>query len=310
MSERAHEASGFIAFVETLLDRRAERRDEPGVLRDALAHADVEIMVFAGDRIAARRGEHKLEVTFTRTRASELGANEEAAVLLGWTGTGIPWIAMSVRRDEEDPAWIGVELIGMRALLVDPTLDPAHQGPIAQARSILDWHARHGFCARCGAPTEVKLAGWRRACKSCGAEHFPRVDPVAIMLITDGDRCLLGRQPRMAKGMYTCLAGFLEPGETVEDGVRREVGEEAGIRVGAVRYHASQPWPFPSSLMLGCYGEAASRDITVDGNELEDCRWFSREEVGRMVAKAHEDGLWVPIGGTLSRKLIDDWLGH
>jgi NAD+ diphosphatase len=134
------------------------------------------------------------------------------------------------------------------------------------------------------------------------------VDPVAIMLVLDGDRCLLGRQPRFPRGMFTCLAGFVEPGETLEDAVRREVREESGVHVGDVAYHASQPWPFPSSLMLGAYAAATSRDVVVDRVELEDCRWFPRAEVTTMAAKAHPDGLTVPVPGTLSRRLIDDWL--
>lgn len=307
-SGRPAERSRFTAFSETLLDRRAELRERPTAITDALAHEGARVMVFTGDQVVARRTESALEVTFTRRRAEELGADEGAAILLGWTDGGAPWIAAPVRRGGDEPTWIGVEMVGLRALLVEPTLDPTHLGPIAEARSMIDWHDRHGFCARCGAPSKPKLAGWRRVCTSCEAEHFPRVDPVAIMLVTAGDECLLGRQPRMMPGMYTCLAGFIEPGETIEDGVRREVREESGIRVGAVRYHASQPWPFPSSLMLGAYGEAESRDIVVDGDELEDCRWFTRDEVARMAAKAHEGGLWVPVRGTLSRKLIDDWL--
>jgi len=308
MSHRSDAPSRLPAFCETVLDRRAERRQAPDALRDALAHPDARVMIFTGDRIVARRTDERLEVTFTRQRAGELGADEEIGVLLGFTPDGAPWIATSVRRDGDDSTWIGLERLGLRPLLAEPSLGPSHLGPVAEARSMLDWHARHGFCARCGSPTKSRLAGWRRACPSCGAEHFPRVDPVAIMLVLDGDRCLLGRQPRMGRGMYTCLAGFIEPGETIDDGVRREVLEESGIAVGAVRYHASQPWPFPSSLMIGAYGQATSRDVVVDHDELEDCRWFKRDEVAHMVEKSQPDGLWVPPLGTLSRHLIDDWL--
>ena len=130
----------------------------------------------------------------------------------------------------------------------------------------------------------MRIGGYRRDCPNCGAEHFPRTDPVVIMLAIDGERCLLGRQARFAPGMYSCLAGFVEPGETIEDAVRRETAEEAGITVGRVRYHASQPWPFPSSLMIGCHAEALSRDIVRDDAELEACRWFSRAEVRAMLA--------------------------
>ncbi len=156
---------------------------------------------------------------------------------------------------------------------------PAGQSAIlAQARALLSWHARHQHCAVCGAATRMSKAGYARQCDSdaCKAEHFPRTDPVTIMLVIDGDRCLLGRQPMFPPGMYSALAGFLEPGETIEDAVRREVKEEAGITVGKVRYVASQPWPFPASLMIGCFAEALSHDITIDKTELDDARWFSR----------------------------------
>lgn len=154
----------------------------------------------------------------------------------------------------------------------------------ATARALLGWHATHGFCPRCGAATRPGQAGWIRRCTACNAEHYPRTDPVAIMLITRGDRLLLGRSPGWPEGMYSLLAGFIEPGETVEAAVRREVMEEAGIRVGAVSYLASQPWPFPASLMLGCRGEALSDEITVDPLELEDALWISREEILRVLA--------------------------
>ena len=149
-------------------------------------------------------------------------------------------------------------------------------GPLGEAKALLDWHARHRCCAQCGAPTKLGSAGWKRQCESCGAQHFPRTDPVVIMLAVRGDNCLLARQARFAPGMYSCIAGFVEPGETFEDAVRRETWEEAGLRTGTVRYVASQPWPFPGSLMIGCIAEALNDDIVLDGTELEAGRWFSR----------------------------------
>jgi NAD+ diphosphatase len=160
---------------------------------------------------------------------------------------------------------------------------------VAEARSLLDWHARHGFCAVCGTPSAVAAAGWTRRCPQCKAHHFPRVDPVVIMLATRGEHCLLGRGRRRAGARFSCLAGFMEPGETIEEAVRREVAEEAGIRVGRVRYLATQPWPFPSSLMIGCLGEALSEEITIDPDELAEARWFEREEVREMVARSQSD---------------------
>jgi NAD+ diphosphatase len=170
------------------------------------------------------------------------------------------------------------------------TLAPLIAGPeaaiLAEARSVVDWHARHRFCAQCGTPSEVAAGGWTRHCPRCKAHHFPRVDPVVIMLAVTGERALLGRGRRRPGARFSCLAGFMEPGETLEDAVRREVREESGIRCGRVRYLASQPWPFPSTLMMGFLAEALSEEITVDTEELVEARWFARDEIGDMVARA------------------------
>ncbi len=183
------------------------------------------------------------------------------------------------------------------------------------ARSLIDWHQRHGFCAQCGSRTEAGDAGYVRKCTSeaCGAQHFPRTDPVVIMLAvrrdtkTGEDMVLLGRQGRMAPGMYSALAGFIEPGETIEAAVRRETLEEAGIRLGRIVYHASQPWPFPYSLMIGCYGEALDEAISLDGDELEDCRWFTRAEVRRMIEEDSPETITIPPKGAIASHLIRHW---
>lgn len=187
-----------------------------------------------------------------------------------------------------------LDIIDLRTLASAGRVAPEELGVLATARSFLSWHARNGFCANCGAPTTLAGGGFRRDCEACGTHHFPRTDPVAIMLVTRGDSCLLGRGPHFAPGMYSCLAGFLEPGETIEDGVRRETFEEAGLRVGSVRYLASQPWPFPSSLMIGCVAESLAGDVEIDTTELEDARWFTRDDVARMMARTHRDGLSTP----------------
>jgi NAD+ diphosphatase len=167
-----------------------------------------------------------------------------------------------------------------------PLLSGGEAAILAEARSLIDWHARHRFCAQCGSPTRVASAGWVRRCPECKASHYPRTDPVTIMLAVRGERALLGRNKRRPGNRFSCLAGFMEPGETLEETVRREVFEEAGIRVGRVRYLACQPWPFPSSLMTGFLCEALTEEITVDPEELAEARWFSREEIGAMVARA------------------------
>jgi NAD+ diphosphatase len=174
------------------------------------------------------------------------------------------------------------------------TLEAGDLATYGGARSLVDWHARHRFCARCGSPTRMTKGGWQRNCTSeaCRAEHFPRVDPVTIMLVEHDGKLLLGRQPRFPAGNYSALAGFIEPGETIEEAVAREVLEEAGVHVRDVTYVMSQPWPFPSSLMIGCHAFAKDTAITVDTTELEDARWFTRDEVVDAVeaAKSGEKG--------------------
>jgi NAD+ diphosphatase len=167
-----------------------------------------------------------------------------------------------------------------------PLLPTGEAAILAEARSLVDWHARHRFCAQCGSPTRVTSAGWVRRCPECKASHYPRSDPVTIMLTIRGERGLLGRNKRRPGSRFSCLAGFMEPGETLEECVRREVHEEAGVRVGRVRYLACQPWPFPSSLMMGFLCEGLTEEITVDPEELAEARWFERDEIRAMVARA------------------------
>jgi NAD+ diphosphatase len=181
------------------------------------------------------------------------------------------------------------------------------------ARSVLDWHARHRFCARCGAGTAIAKGGWQRDCPEedggCGAVHFPRVDPVAIMLVEHDGRLLLGRGAGFPAGTYSALAGFVEPGETIEEAVAREVLEEAGVRVRDVRYIASQPWPFPSQLMIGCHATAEDDALTIDPNELEDARWFARAEIAEAIEKGEaSSGLKAPTSRAIAHFLLCRWL--
>ena len=181
-------------------------------------------------------------------------------------------------------------------------------GIVAQSRSQVDWHRRHRFCSVCSERTEQGRGGIVRRCPACKAEHFPRTDPVAIMLVVDGERCLLGqsRGRLSSTGMYSALAGFMNQGESIEEAVRREVKEEAGIKVGEVRYHSSQPWPFPSSLMIGCHGLALSTDIRIDDEEMTDVRWFSREAVQAALRDENPD-LRVPAPIAIAHHLIRAW---
>ncbi len=186
-------------------------------------------------------------------------------------------------------------------------LSPRDAEAAAMARALFAWHRSHGFCARCGAASRPVEAGWRRDCPACGAQHFPRTDPVVIMLILRGNSVLVGRSAGWPEGMYSLLAGFVEPGETVEAAVRREVAEETGIAVGRVDYLASQPWPFPASLMLGCRGVAESDAIRLDPNELEDALWVSREEMVQAMAGLHPR-IRPARRGAIAHFLIANWL--
>ncbi|MEL6584102.1 MAG: NAD(+) diphosphatase [Pseudomonadota bacterium] len=193
----------------------------------------------------------------------------------------------------------------LRMLLTE--LPDTDTGDVATARSLLEWHRTHRFCSRCGAPSHPDQGGWRRVCDSCGAQHFPRTDPVVIMLVTSGDDVLLGRSPGWPDGMYSLLAGFVEPGETIEAAVRREVIEESAVEVGDVKILATQPWPFPSSLMIGCVGEALTRDITIDPVELEDAIWVSRERCALALA-GHVPDLMPARKGAIARSLLEAWV--
>ena len=298
------EPSTRIGYTGNRLDRRGETRGDAAWAANQRARADARFLLFSGDKaIVSMRGCGRVTAALSPTAAAEFGIVGEP-VLLGFEPEGAvphvpsgpaPWFGATVAAAPEAIEASGIhKLFDMRAVVLSGAIDREEAGALAQARSLLLWHENHGFCAKCGAPTVMSSAGYRRDCPACGAQHFPRTDPVVIMLITRGDRCLLGRQARFAPGMYSCLAGFLEPGETIEDAVRRETFEEARIRVGRVGYFASQPWPFPSTLMIGMIGEALDETIVCDEAELEDCRWFSREEVRQMHAERHPDGLTVP----------------
>jgi NAD+ diphosphatase len=296
------EPSLLPGFSGNRIDRRSEHRG-PDSVPAALADASARLYLLDGDRVFARDG----APLFALPDATALGARVEQALLLGWAD-GAPRLAATA---PEPAPGSSVTLTDLRTLASSGAVTPEHLGALAQARSLLHWHARHGFCPNCGTATIVANGGYRRDCPSCGAEHFPRTDPVVIMIAIRGEggdqRILLGRQPRFAAGMYSALAGFLEPGETVEAAVRRETREESGIRIGRVRYYASQPWPFPASLMIGCHAEALSEEIVRDEAELEDCRWFGRDEVAAMLEGRHVDGLKTANPIAIAHWLVRAW---
>ena len=211
------------------------------------------------------------------------------------------------RRELVVPGRDDLKLVDLRTLAMKETFAPETLSLLAAGKALLFWHAKHGFCSNCGQPTHASAHGWRRECPACKTQHFPRTDPVVIMLVTDGARVLLGRQARFPKGFYSALAGFVEPGETLEDAVKREVLEEANLQCTDVTYLASQPWPFPASLMIGCFAKAVTREVTIDGIELEDARWFTRDEVRSMLEGVHPQGLASPGRMAIARTLLQTW---
>ncbi len=225
-------------------------------------------------------------------------------VFLGLDGAQ-PLFAVDMGNAEPAPQ-PGGEFRDMRAAAF--VLSKRETAIAGQAKALLDWHARHRFCPNCGHATDMKDGGYRRLCPQCGAEHFPRTDPVVIMLPIFGDECLVGRNARFVNGLFSAFAGFVEPGETMEEAVRRELQEEAGLAVGAVRYGRSQPWPFPSSLMLGCHAQALSRDFTIDGSEIAEARWVTKEAARRWLKEEVMDEMRVPAVIAIAHHLIKDWV--
>jgi len=305
------------------LERAAHLRGEPSVLKgfadDGTARA---VVLWRGKPLVKRDGG---AVTVARLQCNHpvLSEARAAAVFLGMAES-VPIFAYDIsdwEPEDVDYSTLGAFLdpteqrhpdlppnetfAELRAVMVD--MSPLDAELAATAKAVLSWHKSHRFCAQCGAQSEMAMAGWQRDCASCGGRHFPRTDPVVIMLITHGNKVLLGRSPGWPEGMYSLLAGFVEPGETIEAAVRREVLEESSIQVGRVSYLASQPWPFPASLMIGCAGEALSKEINVDPEELEDAIWVSKEELAR--AFAGENPKLLPARkGAIAHFILWNWL--
>ena len=292
-----------LGYTESRLARVAERRRDAVAAAAMSADANAGVYLMGGEMIVLKQ-DTPCEALFTFEEARALAPIVET-VFLG-LDDGAPRFGVGLAPDDAAALKTRSDLVvtDLRSIAVQGLVAGEHLPPIAEAKAVLHWHARHRFCSNCGAPTVVVDAGWRRDCAQCQAQHFPRTDPVVIMLSIDGDDCLLGRSPRFIPNMWSCLAGFLEPGETIEDAVRRETLEEASITTGRVRYLASQPWPFPSSLMIGCYAEATSREIVVDTEELEGARWFSKEELARMLTRRHEEGLTTPPPVAIAHHII------
>ena len=298
------------AYSGSLLERAAALRGDEGKLAALLEHPRAGVYVVGGESIVLKAQGAAPDPLFSPDEARTLGVARET-VFLGLLhdaprfGVGIDPAAIEALKARAD-----LKLIDLRTIAVQGEVDTVHVPPLAEAKAILGWHARHRFCPNCSAATVLTQAGWRRDCPVCKAEHFPRTDPVVIMLPIKGDRCVLGRSPRFPPTMWSCLAGFCEPGELIEEAVRREVAEEVGVTCARVRYFASQPWPFPASLMIGCHAEAVSDEVVIDKSEIEDARWFDRAELKSMLLRQHPQELSTPPPIAIAHHIIRDFVEH
>lgn len=313
-----------VTFGGSGLDRAAELRGDDAALDAARSDsAATTIVLWRGKPLTVPSAEHGAALARLSLDHPVLSGAASAPIFLGREETG-PVFAHDISGwDPDDLEQAQLDSFLDRSEQRHPDLPADHlfaelRGIMtrinsrdaelaATARALFSWHRSHRFCAMCGTESNMAMAGWQRNCPSCGGQHFPRTDPVVIMLITDGNNVLMGRSPGWPEGMYSLLAGFIEPGETIEAAVRREVWEEAGVKVGEVGYLASQPWAFPSSLMMGCYGYATTQEITIDPKEIEDARWFSREDIMLAFSGQHPE-LMPARKGAIAQFLLRNWL--
>jgi len=285
-------------FAGAFVDRSGERRKDSAWLAEASSSDGARFVPVWGRRCLVG-GDPPHALLLDRAQADAF-VDEDKLIFLGLFRNQ-PAFAVAIDADQEQPFTELGQFEGLRFLGTKLPLDEANL--LAHARALVLWHASQLFCGVCGSASAPSAGGNSRRClnEDCGREIFPRTDPAVIVLVTDGDRCLLGRQPGWPEGRYSTIAGFVEPGESLEDAVRREVYEEANVRVRAVHYHSSQPWPFPSSLMLGFIADAATTEIRLNDGELEDARWFSREELKSDFPK-------LPFRISIARRLVDHWV--
>jgi NAD+ diphosphatase len=292
------------AYSGSRLERAAVLRGDESKLAALREDARAGVYVIGGEVIVLNARGAKLDPLFSPVEARALGAAGEM-VFLGLKddaprfGAGLEAAAIEPLKGRND-----LKLIDLRSIAMQGAVDAEHVPPLAEAKAILGWHARRRFCPNCGASTKAVQGGWRRDCPACKTEHFPRTDPVVIMLPIAGERCVLGRSPRFPQTMWSCLAGFCEPGESIEEAARREVAEEVGLACARVTYFASQPWPFPSSLMIGCHAEATTDKIVIDQSEIAEARWFDREELTLMLARKHPERLTTPPPMAIAHHII------
>lgn len=297
-----------LGYTQSLIDRAAEKRLDAGWIAARMTDPRSLGYVIGGELIVLKNGGDLHNPAFTPDEARALAPLTESVFLGVVNGEARFGLGITQANTETLKTRNDLLVTDLRSIAIQGLVGPDHLPPLAEAKAMLHWHARHRFCSNCGAATEMVECGWKRACPACKVEHFPRTDPVVIMLTVHGDRALLGRSGRFAATMWSCLAGFVEPGEAIEDAVRRETLEEAGIRCGRVSYLFSQPWPFPMSLMIGCHAEALNDNITMDTNELVGARWFSKDECAAMLMRKHPEGLTCPPHVAIAHHIIRDWV--
>lgn len=296
-----------LVFSGSLLDRAFRQRRDNAWLDEQLESGDSRFLPFWRLNVLVKTATPR-QLGWARREMRENKARNSEIVLLG-IDDGVAHFAIDVSGLEKPESELGVTGLARfeEVRTVAAQLSPEECAIVAHGRALIDWHARHRFCAVCGSKTSASQGGLVRECDDCDAEHFPRTDPVVIMVASAEDSCLLGRQTGWPEGMYSALAGFIDQGETIEEAVRREVSEETGVRIGPVRYFASQPWPFPSSLMIGCLAEAETREISIDKWELQDARWFTRAEVTKALREPGAGGLHVPPAMSMAHHLLRAW---
>ena len=293
------------------LERMSEKRTDPAWIAARLADQTTRFLLLIDLQLSVHSNEDRTDTSirwYSATELKELGLDPVDAIFLGLDENGRScfaadfWMAKTPSLDQ------GLErfkpLVDLWSLALQAALSPQDLAIVGEARALAAWHQVHRCCGRCGARTRRRDGGWKRQCWACQQSYFPRSDPAVIMLISHGTRCLLGRHNRFRPNFYSVLAGFVEPGEDIEDAVRRETLEEAGVEVGKVDYVGSQPWPFPHSLMIGCRGEALTTDLKPDETELDDVRWVERDDVKQMLADEHAEGLIVPGRLSIAHFLI------
>jgi len=297
------------------LDRAARERTDPEWLARTFKDPKTQVAIMADLKTVVVSNEDRSDTHIRWFSAAEIKSFEltrSAPIFLGLATDGSARFVLPLTdhrlRAVGAPPQTFRPLVDLRTLAASGAMPPDELAVLGLARGLCAWHRTQRCCGYCGSNTRTADGGWKLVCWACGQTHFPRTDPCVIMLITDGDRCLLGHEERFEDNMYSTLAGFVEPGEDIEHAVRRETHEEVGITVGSVRYLESQPWPFPHSLMIGCIGEAETTEITLDPAEIEDAMWFERDAVAAMLEGTHPAGLYVPGKFSVARKLISRWL--